>query len=191
MALLRIPQQGRTFMEPDAVACRLAENGLLFERWELERPLDSAAPSEAILRAYAGPIERLRSRGGYVTADVVDLSPSTPGLDALLARFNREHWHDEDEVRFVIEGRGIFHVRPAAGPVLAIEVSPGDLLCVPRGTWHWFDLCPERRIRAIRLFQDPAGWTPRYTDSGAERGYQPVCLGRDGPPGASGLPGAA
>ena len=61
--------------------------------------------------------------------------------------------------------------------MVAIEVGAGDLLSVPRGTWHWFELCPEQRIRAIRLFQDPSGWTPHYTESGAEAGYQPVCLG--------------
>jgi 1,2-dihydroxy-3-keto-5-methylthiopentene dioxygenase len=95
----------------------------------------------------------------------------------MLQRFSSEHWHDEDEVRFVLEGRGVFHVRPKDGPVVAIEVGPGDLIRVPRGTWHWFDLCAERRIRAIRLFQDPSGWTPRYTGSGAEHGHAPLCLG--------------
>jgi 1,2-dihydroxy-3-keto-5-methylthiopentene dioxygenase len=77
----------------------------------------------------------------------------------------------------VIDGRGVFHVRPPNGPVFAIEVGAGDLIRVPRGTRHWFDLCAERRIRAIRLFQDVAGWTPHYTESGAEGEYQPVCLG--------------
>jgi 1,2-dihydroxy-3-keto-5-methylthiopentene dioxygenase len=96
----------------------------------------------------------------------------------MLARFNREHWHDEDEVRFIVRGRGLFHIRPRDGGVLALEVEAGDLIRVPRGTWHWFDLCGDRRIRAIRLFQDSAGWTPHYTESGAERGYEPVCLGR-------------
>jgi 1,2-dihydroxy-3-keto-5-methylthiopentene dioxygenase len=48
---------------------------------------------------------------------------------------------------------------------------------VPKGTHHWFDLCGDRRIRAVRLFQDPSGWTPHYTDSGVDRGFQPVCFG--------------
>jgi 1,2-dihydroxy-3-keto-5-methylthiopentene dioxygenase len=95
----------------------------------------------------------------------------------MLARFNREHWHDEDEVRFIIQGRGIFHVHPKNAPVVAIEVGAGDLIRVPRGTWHWFDLCGDRQIRAIRLFQDKAGWTPQYTDSGVDAGFEPVCLG--------------
>jgi 1,2-dihydroxy-3-keto-5-methylthiopentene dioxygenase len=95
----------------------------------------------------------------------------------MLAKFSREHWHDEDEVRFILEGRGVFHIHPRTGPVFAIEVDKGDLIRVPRGTWHWFDLCSDRRIRAIRLFQDSAGWTPNYTDSGVDRGFEPVCLG--------------
>ena len=53
----------------------------------------------------------------------------------------------------------------------------GDLISVPRGTLHWFDLCADRRIRAIRLFQDSSGWTPHYTDSGVDANFQPVCFG--------------
>ena len=121
--------------------------------------------------------EELKRRGGYVTADVIDVSPETPNLEVMLAKFNREHWHDEDEVRFIIHGRGLVHIRPRVEPLSVIEVEAGDLIRVPRGTWHWFDLCGDRRIRAIRLFQDPAGWTPHYTESGIDRDYQPVCLG--------------
>ena len=128
-------------------------------------------------RAYTRQIEALKARGGYVTADVIDVTPEMPGLDAMLAKFSREHWHDEDEVRFIIRGRGLFHIRPAAGPVFAIEVTGGDLIRVPRGTHHWFDSCADREIRAIRLFQDPSGWTPHYTDSGVDKDFQPVCFG--------------
>jgi 1,2-dihydroxy-3-keto-5-methylthiopentene dioxygenase len=80
-------------------------------------------------------------------------------------------------VRYVVEGRGLFHIHPRGSAVFGLELEAGDLIRVPRGTWHWFDLCAERRIRAIRLFQDAAGWTPRYTESGAVGGYQPACFG--------------
>ena len=110
--------------------------------------------------------------------DVIDVTAATPGLEAMLAKFNSEHWHDEDEVRLIVEGRGLFHIHPAdGGPVFAVEVEAGDLIRVPRGTHHWFDLCGDRRIRAIRLFQDVSGWTPHYTHSGVDRGFQPVCFG--------------
>jgi 1,2-dihydroxy-3-keto-5-methylthiopentene dioxygenase len=95
----------------------------------------------------------------------------------MLAKFNIEHTHDEDEVRYIIAGRGLFHIHPPQGPVVAIEVEAGDLMRVPRGTLHWFDLCGDRRIRAIRLFQDKSGWTPHYTGSGVDRKYEPVCWG--------------
>src|SRR5216683_633258 len=102
---------------------------------------------------------------------------ATPRLDAMLSKFNIEHRHDEDEVRYIIAGRGLFHIHAQQGPVVAIEVEAGDLIRVPRGTLHWFDLCGDRRIRAIRLFQDKSGWTPHYSGSGMDRNYEPVCWG--------------
>jgi 1,2-dihydroxy-3-keto-5-methylthiopentene dioxygenase len=112
-----------------------------------------------------------------VTADVIDVTPETPGLEEMLAKFDREHWHDEDEVRFVIAGHGLFHIHGDDGSVIAIQVEAGDLIRVPRGTRHWFNLCSDRRIRAIRLFQDTGGWTPHYTTSDIDRDFQPLCFG--------------
>jgi 1,2-dihydroxy-3-keto-5-methylthiopentene dioxygenase len=177
MATLRIPDENRTITEAGAVRDYLAGMGIDYERWEASRPVSPGAPQEEILAAYSAEIERLKAQGGYVTADVIDVNAQTPNLEAMLNKFNSEHWHDEDEVRFIIEGRGLFHIHPQQGAVVAIEVEAGDLVRVPRGTWHWFDLCADRRIRAIRLFQDASGWTPRYTQSGLDRNYMPVCLG--------------
>jgi 1,2-dihydroxy-3-keto-5-methylthiopentene dioxygenase len=159
------------------VTAFLGRYGIDYERWVPAQSVAADAPAEAILAAYAREIATLKARGGYVTADVIDVTAETPNLDMMLAKFSREHWHDEDEVRFIIEGRGLFHVHPPDGPVFAIEVEAGDLIRVPRGTHHWFDLCGERRIRAIRLFQDTSGWTPHYTDTGIDKGFEPVCFG--------------
>jgi 1,2-dihydroxy-3-keto-5-methylthiopentene dioxygenase len=177
MALLNIPDKSETLRDFEQVTRYLAGIGIDYERWEPSTPVRADAPPQEILDAYATQIETLKQQGGYVAADVIDVNPSTPGLEQMLAKFNREHWHDEDEVRFIIHGRGLFHIRPIDGPVVGIEVEAGDLIRVPRGTKHWFNLCAEREIRAIRLFQDPAGWTPQYTESGVDAGYQPVCLG--------------
>ena len=177
MAVVRIPEQGRTLKTKEAIVEYLASLGIDYETWAPSHPLDATATSEEILQAYAAEIDQLKARGGYVTADVIGVTAQTPGLDAMLAKFSREHWHDEDEVRFIIQGRGLFHIHPGDGPVVAIEVEAGDLIRVPRGTLHWFDLCSDRQIRAIRLFQDPSGWTPQYTDSGADAKFEPVCLG--------------
>ncbi len=160
--------------EPEIVAA-LAEMGIDYERWSLDRvPADATA--EAVLTAYADEIDAMKRRGGYVTADVIDVNPETPGLETMLARFDKEHTHSEDEVRFILAGRGIFFLR-LRRRVVSVEVGPGDMLRVPRGTTHWFTLCEDRRIRAIRWFQDTTGWTPAYTGSGVEEGYQPLCFG--------------
>jgi 1,2-dihydroxy-3-keto-5-methylthiopentene dioxygenase len=177
MALVRIPDEDRTLGDSAQIADFLARYGIEYERWVPASPVASDVPAPALLDAYAGKIAELKERGGYVTADVIDVNAATPGLEAMLARFNSEHWHDEDEVRLIVEGRGLFHIHPPDGPVFAIEVEAGDLIRVPKGTHHWFDLCGDRRIRAIRLFQDPSGWTPHYTHTGVDRGFQPVCFG--------------
>jgi len=176
MAILYLRDEQRTLTNPAEIATLLREIGIHYERWTADRPLANDATADAVLAAYAAPVAALKEQGGYVTADVIDITPNTPNLDAMLAKFSREHWHDEDEVRFIVDGRGIFHIHPLGGAVVAVEVVPGDLLRVPRGTHHWFDLCSERRIRAIRLFQQMSGWTPQYTDTGVDAKYQPLCL---------------
>ena len=176
MATVSIPAKEILLREKPEMTAALATIGIDYERWSLDR-VGVDADADAVLTAYAAEIEAMKSKGGYTTADVIDVDPETPGLDAMLDRFRTEHTHDEDEVRFIIEGRGLFHIRPWQGPVVSITVEAGDLIRVPRGTRHWFDLCQERRIRAIRLFQDPSGWTPHYTQSGVDKDYQPVCFG--------------
>jgi len=178
MAVVKIPEAHRVIEGAEPVRAFLASQGIDYERTTPGRPVPAGAPAEELLDAYRDKIDDLKARGGYVTADVIDVFPTTPNLDAMLNKFNAEHWHDEDEIRFIVEGRGLFHIHPTDGaPVFAIEVEAGDLIRVPRGTHHWFDLCADRRIRAIRLFQDPSGWTPHYTQTGVDKQYQPVCFG--------------
>lgn len=177
MAQVTILDQNETLTDRAAIAAYLKTCGIDYEWWTPSHPVATDAPAAEILHAYAGEIDELKARGGYVTADVIDVNPETPGLEAMLAKFSREHWHDEDEVRFIISGHGLFHIHPQKGAVVAIEVEAGDLIRVPRGTWHWFNLCADRRIRAIRLFQEMSGWTPRYTESDVDKRYLPVCFG--------------
>lgn len=177
MARIRIQDEDREITEPQAISAFLQPFGIWYERWEGDERMDAGTTSESILTAYAPEIERLKARGGFVTADVIDVSPATPNLDAMLAKFSKEHTHSEDEVRFTVKGSGVFHIHPDAGPVFAIEVGPGDLINVPAGTKHWFHLCDDRTIRCIRLFQDVSGWAPHYIEDGVHERYTPLCLG--------------
>lgn len=177
MAIVLIPDENRKIEGAEAIGAFLKPFGIWHERWELEERVSPDAPSETILDAYKPEIERLKAAGGYITADVMQVSPATPNLDAMMEKFKSEHTHAEDEVRFILKGAGLFHIHPENGPVFAIQVEAGDLINVPKGIRHWFNLCADKTIRAIRLFQNPAGWTPVYEASPVSARYQPLCFG--------------
>jgi len=177
MAVLTIRDEDRTLTESQEISDFLGQFGIWYRRFEDGAKIEDGASNEDILALYDAPIQQLKAEGGYVTADVINIVPTIEGLDGMLAKFSREHWHDEDEVRFIVRGRGLFHLHPKDGPVFSIEVVQGDMINVPKGTLHWFDLCKEKMICAIRLFQDPSGWTPHYTESQKEEGYIPMCFG--------------
>lgn len=177
MATVTLRDEDRVLEDDKDIREFLGRFGIWYRRFDSIASLPPSASDDEVLETFREPIDRLKQEGGYTTADVIQVNPDTPGLQAMLDKFNKEHWHDEDEVRFIIDGRGLFHVHPEEGPVFSIEVVRGDMINVPRGTHHWFDLCEDRNIRAVRLFQDTSGWTPHYTDSGEDEKHQPLCFG--------------
>lgn len=177
MASVSVPDENREITDPDEIREFLQPFGLWYEKWDVEERIGPDASNEEILAAYAPEIDRLKEQGGFVTADVIAVNPETPGLDDMLNKFNKEHIHEEDEVRFTVKGSGVFHVNPENGPVFAVTVESGDLINVPKGTLHWFNLCQDRTIRCIRLFEDPSGWTPIYSEKPVHESYAPICMG--------------
>ena len=177
MAIVDVPRKDLRLTDADEIAAYLHAIGIDYAKWENLKQVSEDATDQEILDGYADEIEVLKKSGGYVTADVINIVPTMPGLDVMLNKFNKEHWHDEDEVRFIVKGHGLFHIAPEGGDVVSIEMEAGDMIRVPRGTKHWFNLCGDKTVRAIRLFQDVSGWTPQYTDSGVDAGYQPLCFG--------------
>jgi 1,2-dihydroxy-3-keto-5-methylthiopentene dioxygenase len=115
--------------------------------------------------SYTPPLDALKRDRGYVEQDIVELAPSTPNLDAICAKFVDEHYHTEDEVRFVLEGEGIFDIRSRSDQWMRVVVEPGDLIVVPKDRHHRFMLTEQKTIRCVRLFQDRSGWTPHYRAS--------------------------
>ena len=177
MATVHIPDENREIKDPAEIRTFLQPWGIVFEQWDVDGRIGTDATNEEILVAYAPEIERLKSEYGFVTADVINVSPATPGLETMLAKFDKEHLHTEDEVRFTVRGSGVFHINPQTAPVFSITVESGDLISVPNGTHHWFNLCGDRTIRCIRLFEDISGWTPHYMDQPVHEDYAPLCLG--------------
>lgn len=112
--------------------------------------------------AYQPHLDGLRQDRGYIEQDIIALTPETPNLDAICAKFDGEHHHDDDEVRFVLDGGGIFDIRSRDDRWMRVEVEAGDLIVVPKGRHHRFELTDAKMIRCVRLFKDQAGWVPHY-----------------------------
>ena len=178
MASVLIPDENRSITDPTEIAAYLQPHGIIYEQWDVAGRIGPEATDQEVLDAYSPEIETLKARHGFVTADIINVVPETPGLDAMLQKFDKEHLHTEDEVRFTVKGSGVFHINPTGdAPVFSITVETGDLISVPNGTHHWFNLCSDRTIRCIRLFEDVEGWTPHYMEEPVHEKYAPLCMG--------------
>ncbi|WP_206240717.1 1,2-dihydroxy-3-keto-5-methylthiopentene dioxygenase [Novosphingobium terrae] len=144
------------------IAAAMARANITLERWEADVALSADADDAAILAAYAPQVARLKARAGYRSEDVVRMTPDHPMRAELRQKFLSEHVHDDDEVRFFVEGSGLFCIHHK-GAVYALTCTAGDLIVLPAGTRHWFDTGEQPRFTAIRLFISPEGWVARYT----------------------------
>ena len=115
--------------------------------------------------SYQPALDALKAQGGYGTQDEVQLSSSTPNLAAVMKKFDDEHTHSDDEIRFVLDGEGVFDIRDRDDRMIRVVVEAGDLIVVPAKVNHRFELSELCRIRCIRLFKDPSGWVPAYRDN--------------------------
>lgn len=140
----------------DAIAGHLRKIGVTFERWP------TRDVSGDILAAYAPEVAQLKASGGYNSVDVVSVIPDHPDRNAMRQKFLREHTHAEDEVRFFVRGSGLFTLH-AGDRVWNVECCEGDLMSVPAGMTHWFDMGPRPDFTAIRMFVNPDGWVAQFT----------------------------
>lgn len=151
-----------TTRDGERIASELAGHGVRFERWATKADLAPDSDQEVVLAAYAEEVDRLKREGGFATADVIGLTPDHPDREALREKFLHEHRHAEDEVRFFVRGEGIFYLHLGAR-VYTVGCAQGDLMSVPAGTPHWFDMGPAPDFTAIRLFTNPEGWVAEPT----------------------------
>jgi 1,2-dihydroxy-3-keto-5-methylthiopentene dioxygenase len=158
------PDQATRFTDPEQIARQLEAAGVLFERWTAEQPVSPDAEQAEVLAAYQGSVNRLIDRYEFQTADVVSLRPDHPQKSELRAKFLSEHTHSEFEVRFFVEGRGLFYLH-IGDRVYQVLCEQGDLLSVPAGIKHWFDMGEQPDFKCIRLFTNPEGWVADYTGS--------------------------
>ncbi len=146
----------------DRIADELAKIGVVFERWNASVRLSDGADQAAVLEAYRKDVDRLAAAHGYQSVDVVRMKPDHPDRAAMRAKFLAEHIHEDDEVRFFVEGQGAFYLR-VDGKVYRTVCAAGDLISVPKNTTHWFDAGDKPLFCAIRMFTTPDGWVAKFT----------------------------
>jgi 1,2-dihydroxy-3-keto-5-methylthiopentene dioxygenase len=144
------------------IAAELAPRGVRFQRWEASAELPHGADQAQILAAYASDVARVQEHGAYPTVDAIRLEPSHPERASLRQKFLAEHTHSEDEVRFFVEGRGLFCLH-IGDEVLQLVCEKNDWISVPAGTKHWFDMGPKPAFCALRFFDNPEGWVAAFT----------------------------
>ncbi|MGF1547480.1 MAG: acireductone dioxygenase [Thiotrichales bacterium] len=153
-----------TLMDHAAIQQRLQQIGVRFERWAANKPLTATSTQAEVIDAYRDDVERLMRENGFQSVDVISVTPDHPEKAALRQKFLAEHTHSEYEVRFFVDGQGLFYLH-VGDQVYTVLCEKGDLISVPAGTTHWFDMGPNPSLKAIRLFTKPEGWVANFTGS--------------------------
>lgn len=166
MSELRVYEEsGRpiaTYADCNEIAAELGKLGVRFERWQADRPLDAHSTQDEIIEAYRDPVNRLMNEYGFRSVDVISMNADHPQREAMRDKFLHEHIHEDFEVRFFVEGQGLFYIR-TGGRVYGVLCQQGDLISVPANTTHWFDMGPRPCLKCIRLFTTPEGWVAKFT----------------------------
>ena len=161
---------GSVIRDYDTIAARLAELGVQFERWQATEPLAADAEQVAVLDAYQNSIDQLNEQYGFQSVDVVALRPDNLKKDEFRQKFLAEHTHADFEVRFFVDGSGLFYLH-VNDKVYLVLCEKGDLISVPANTTHWFDMGKDPDFKCIRLFTTEDGWVGDFTGSEIARQF--------------------
>lgn len=174
MAILQL-ENGQRLTDVSEISENLAALGVQLRCWPvgdsadvralLAQPGLTDAEKESVLQSLDHYFETLRAESGYHSRDLIVLHPETPNLDGMLAKFSPPHAHAEDEVRFILDGEGVFGFIAPDGQQVELTIQPEEYINVPANAPHWFHLTPQRRIKAVRYFCGTEGWVPEYLDA--------------------------
>jgi 1,2-dihydroxy-3-keto-5-methylthiopentene dioxygenase len=159
--------------DAERIGAELLDVGIRFERWSADHKIGENDDNETILAAYKTEIDKLVAERGYQSFDVARMRADHPEKHAFRKKFLAEHTHSEDEVRFFVQGQGLFVIHQD-DKVYAVLCEKDDLISVPGGTKHWFDMGPNPAFTAIRLFNNPDGWVANFTGDEIAASFPPL-----------------
>lgn len=171
MPTLYHPKSQSTTNDLNAIKKTLEKYNVEIDIWETPVVLYDHSTEEDILIAYEHKLKSYMDKKGFKSADVINVTPKTEGLSELRNKFIKEHTHSEDEVRFFVDGEGLFWFHFDDSEVYSLTCRRGDFISVPKNYRHWFDLHPQYFVKAIRIFSNKEGWKARYTESNIHEAY--------------------
>ncbi|AKP28126.1 Acireductone dioxygenase [Leptospira interrogans serovar Manilae] len=157
--------------ETNEVKSFLKERGIDYDHWKVPHNASNLTDKEVLvdtekeelLKKLDDRFETLKVKEGYQSRDLIVLHPNVSGLNEMLAKFDKVHYHTDEEVRYIVDGSGVFGFAFKDEKFL-VHVYKDDFISVPRNTNHWFYLDDKKRIKAVRYFQDMSGWVPNYVE---------------------------
>ncbi|KAF2790070.1 Acireductone dioxygenase [Melanomma pulvis-pyrius CBS 109.77] len=107
-------------------------------------------------------VNALASQRSYKNRDEITISPKTMGdvYEEKVKNFFNEHLHEDEEIRYILDGGGFFDVRSEGDDWVRIKLEKHDLMIMPAGIYHRFTTDTQNYTKAMRLFKEDPKWTP-------------------------------
>ena len=85
-------------------------------------------------------VNALAKERDYKNSDQVTVSPHTMGAvyEEKVKSFFSEHLHEDEEIRYIVDGEGYFDVRSKQDEWVRIRLGAEDLIILPAGIYHRF-----------------------------------------------------